>query len=192
MRKKLLLAIAFSLGIWAYLLVLAAPRFGSASASVNNPGAEDGINAFFSPNGGCTDAIVTELSKATKSIDVQAYSFTSPPLAQALVDANNRGVMVRIVLDKGQRTDHYSSATFFLNHHVPVYIDDQHAIAHNKIMLIDGKVLITGSFNFTRASEDRNAENLLIIHDRPKLLAAYVGNFEHHFGHSIPMVPEDK
>jgi phosphatidylserine/phosphatidylglycerophosphate/cardiolipin synthase-like enzyme len=189
MRKKLLLAIAFSLGIWAYMLVLAAtPRSGTASGSLSAAGSEDGINAYFSPSGGCTEAIVAEISKATKSIDVMAYSFTSAPLAQALVEARDRGVRVRIVLDKGQRTDHYSSATFFLNHHLPTFIDDQHAIAHNKVILIDGRVLITGSFNFTRASEERNAENLLIFHDRPKLVGAYQDNFEHHFGHSIPMV----
>ena len=45
-------------------------------------------------------------------------------------------------------------------------IDAEHAIAHNKVMIIDGETVITGSFNFTKAAEENNAENLLIIHDK--------------------------
>ena len=193
MRKKLLLAIAFAIGIWAYVLVLAAtPKPGSGRASSATIGAEDGITALFSPSGGCTAALVAEIDKANQTLDIQAFTFTSPVIAQAVTSAYDRGVHIRIILDKSQRTDHYSSATFFQNHHVRVFIDDQHAIAHNKVVLIDGKVLITGSFNFTKASEDRNAENLLIIHDRPKLFAAYLSNFEHHLDHSIPMSAPEK
>jgi len=186
MRKKLLLAIAFSLGIWAYVLTLAAgPRAGNATA-VAPVDADDGITALFSPSGGCTEALVSEINKASQTLDIQAYTFSSVPIAQAIANAYDRGVKVRVILDKSQRADHLSVANFLQTHHVLVYIDDQHGIAHNKVMLIDGKVLITGSFNFTKSSEERNAENLLIIKSRPKLISAYQSNFEHHFGHSIP------
>jgi phosphatidylserine/phosphatidylglycerophosphate/cardiolipin synthase-like enzyme len=67
---------------------------------------------------------------------------------------------------------------------VPVFIDSEHSVAHNKIMLIDGATIITGSFNFTNAAESRNAENLLIIRDHPKLAAAYAENFRLHLAHS--------
>ncbi|HWE02077.1 MAG TPA: phospholipase D family protein [Tepidisphaeraceae bacterium] len=192
MRKKLLLAIAFAMGIWAYVLLLAAtPKAGADAPApiVKAIDLDEGITPFFSPSGGCTDAIVAEIGKAKKSLDIQAFSFTSPSIAQAVADAQSRGVSVRVVLDKSQRTDHYSAATFLLNHGIPVYIDEEHAIAHNKIILIDGKTLITGSFNFTTASEERNAENLLIIRNRPKLMIAYKGNFERHLSHSNPLTP---
>ncbi len=147
------------------------------------------INAYFSPRGGCTEAIVSAIGEASRTLDIQAYSFTSAPIAQAVAAAQARGVKVRAVLDKSQRTERYSSATFLKNHQVPVYIDDRHAIAHNKIMIIDGQTLITGSFNFSKAAEESNAENLLIIRGHPDLLRQYMENFERHLEHSVLYQP---
>lgn len=191
MRKKLLIAIAFALGVWGYVLFAGiGPRLGSAALPPAAPtGPEDGITVLFSPSGGCTQAIVDELNKSKESVIVEAYSFTSQPIANAVADALARGVDVRVVLDKSQRGDRNALTPFFGDHHVPVYIDEQHGIAHNKVMVIDKKVVITGSFNFTKSSEEKNAENLLIIHDRPKLAAAYLANFEHHLDHSVPLFP---
>ncbi len=124
------------------------------------------ITVFFSPRGGCTDAITAELGHATNSVLVQAYSFTSVPIAKALVDAHKRGVKIEVVLDKSQRTEKYSSATFVFNAGIPTFIDASHAIAHNKIIIIDRATVITGSFNFSKAAEESNAKNLLVIHDR--------------------------
>ena len=62
-------------------------------------------------------------------------------------------------------------------------IDAQHAIAHNKVMIIDGEIVITGSFNFTKAAEVNNAENLLVIHDK-KLAERYIKNWQEHERHS--------
>ena len=66
---------------------------------------------------------------------------------------------------------------------IPVKIDAVHAIAHNKIVIIDGETVITRSFNFTEAAEENNAENLLVIHDR-KLAERYTRNWEEHAQHS--------
>ena len=63
--------------------------------------------------------------------------FTSAPIARALVDAHRRGVKVQVVLDKSQRTEKYSSATFVYNSGIPCFIDAAHSIAHNKVMIID-------------------------------------------------------
>jgi phosphatidylserine/phosphatidylglycerophosphate/cardiolipin synthase-like enzyme len=89
------------------------------------------------------------------------YSFTSPAIAKALADAKARGVNVEVILDKSQWTEKYSGATYLANHKIPVLIDDKHAIAHNKVMIIDGNTVITGSFNFTKAAEEKNAENVI-------------------------------
>jgi len=138
---------------------------------------------YFSPGGGCIEAIVGELNRAKKEILVQAYSFTSQPIAKALVDAHKRGLRTEIVLDKSQRGEKYSAADFTAHMGVPTYIDSSHAIAHNKIMVIDQETVITGSFNFTKAAEDRNAENILIIKSR-ELAKEYLDNWEKHKGHS--------
>ncbi len=116
---------------------------------------------------------------------VQAYSFTSKPIAEALVRAHQRGVKISVILDKSQRTEKYTEADFIANYGIPTYIDDKHAIAHSKIMIIDASTIITGSFNFTTSAELHNAENLLIIRDSD-LALTYMRNWEVHFKHSDP------
>lgn len=141
------------------------------------------VQVYFSPKGGCTEAVVSNLAKAKVSVLMQAYSFTSAAIAQALTDAKKRGVDVEVILDKSQRSEKYSSADFVAHAGIPTYIDTKHVIAHNKIMIIDGKTILTGSFNFTKAAEESNAENLLVIQD-PALAAKYTANWKKHLAHS--------
>jgi phosphatidylserine/phosphatidylglycerophosphate/cardiolipin synthase-like enzyme len=138
---------------------------------------------YFSPHGGATEAVVKELNKAKSTVLVQAYTFTSALIAKALLNAHKRGVKIEVILDKSQRTQKYSSTTFLSNQGIPVKIDAQHAIAHNKVMIIDGETVITGSFNFTKAAEEHNAENLLVIRDK-KLAERYTKNWYEHERHS--------
>jgi phosphatidylserine/phosphatidylglycerophosphate/cardiolipin synthase-like enzyme len=139
---------------------------------------------YFSPDGGATAAIVREINHANNEILVQAYSFTSTLIAKALVGAKKRGVKIIVVLDKSQRSAKYSSADFLANSGITTYIDARHAIAHNKIMILDRSTLITGSFNFTVAAEEKNAENLLIIKGNKPLIERYIRNFMEHKDHS--------
>jgi phosphatidylserine/phosphatidylglycerophosphate/cardiolipin synthase-like enzyme len=141
------------------------------------------VKVYFSPDGGCTTAITNALRTATNSVLVQAYSFTSAPIAGAVVDAHRRGVKVEVILDKSQKTEKYSSSTFLRNAGVPTFIDSKHAIAHNKVIIIDGFKVITGSFNFSKAAEERNAENLLVIVDKT-LAAQYMTNWHGHRIHA--------
>lgn len=140
-------------------------------------------HVYFSPRGNATSAIRQALDNAKSTVLVQAYSFTSAPIAAALVKAYGRGVKVQVLLDKSQNTKKYSSADFLANSGIPTKIDAVHAIAHNKIMIIDNEVVITGSFNFTKAAEENNAENLLVIDDR-ELAARYTDNWQRHEAHS--------
>ena len=146
--------------------------------------AEPSIRLYFSPNGGGTEAIISEIRHARAEVLVQAYSFTSAPIAKALLDARKRGVKVTVILDKSQRKASYSAADFLRNSGVATYIDGKHAIAHNKIMIIDRECVITGSFNFTKAAEEKNAENILVIRGNPDLTSKYIGNFDWHLRHS--------
>ncbi|WP_246163541.1 phospholipase D family protein [Oryzomonas sagensis] len=144
------------------------------------------VEAFFSPQGGTTEAVVSEIRGARQEVLVQAYSFTSKPIAKALLDARKRGVKIEAVLDKSNATAKYSAATFLANAGIPVLIDSAHAIAHNKIIIIDRATLITGSFNFTKAAEEKNAENLLVIKGNKPLMEKYLRNYEIHKAHSTP------
>ena len=141
------------------------------------------VQVYFSPHGGATEAVVNALDRATNKVLVQAYSFTSAPIARALVNAQRRAVKVQVILDKSQRTEKYSEADFLDHEGVTTLIDAEHAIAHNKIMIIDGFLVLTGSFNFTKAAEENNAENLLVIID-PALARRYSDNWDSHQRHS--------
>ena len=138
---------------------------------------------YFSPRGGCTEAIVKHLEGAKATIYVQAYSFTSPGIKQALIDAQARGVQVEVILDKSQSRGRGAAGGILRDAGVKVYIDSAHAIAHNKVILIDGHTLITGSFNFTKAAESSNAENLVIL-ESSEAVGLYLENFRGHLGHS--------
>ena len=144
------------------------------------------IQAHFSPKGGCQDAIVREIKAARREILVQAYSFTADPLTFGLVDAKKNGVTVEIVLDKSNELERYSDLHILLEQGMDVKIDHDHAIAHNKIIIIDKTTLITGSFNFTNQAEHENAENLLIIKGHPELISQYRDNFFKHREHAKP------
>lgn len=173
--RSLLVALLLTVGL------LFVPVHGVAASSFS---AE--ATVYFSPNGGATEAIVHELDSAQHTIVVQAYSFTSAPIAKALLNAHKRGVKIFAVLDKSNQTDKYSAATFLANANIPVLIDAEHAIAHNKVMVIDSATVITGSFNFTQAAEGKNAENLLVLKDAPALAQAYAANVNAHAAHSHP------
>jgi len=165
------------------LTTVPAPLLPSPSTTTTS----SAVTVCFTPGGNCTDAIVKALSDAKHTILVQAYSFTSAPIAKALLDIHKRGVQVQVILDKSQRTEKYSSADFLANQGVPTMIDADHAIAHNKVIIIDGGLVITGSFNFTKSAQEKNAENVLLIRD-PVLAVQYTNNWDAHRQHSQPYV----
>lgn len=144
------------------------------------------VSAHFSPKGGCTEAIVHHIRKARHEVLLQAYSFTSKPIAEALVDAKTRGLQVDVVLDRANEQESYSELKDLLGEGLTPYIDSEHAIAHNKIIILDGKTILTGSFNFTHQAEAENAENLIIIQGHPELAKSYRQNFLEHKAHSKP------
>lgn len=170
----------------AFVLAWVIPVMGfaqTAEAPVDVPSTK--IRVYFTPGHTVETAIADEIGTAKREIRVQAYSFTNPIIVQALADAKARGVNVIVVLDKSNRTQKYSAADFTSNAGIETLIDDKHAIAHNKVMIIDDQIVITGSYNFTRAAEKSNAENLVIIESGP-IARKYLQNWQKHRGHSQP------
>ncbi len=133
----------------------------------------------FSPEGHCSAYILDEIAGAQRSIRVQAYSFTSHDIADALIAASKRGVDVAVIVDKSQTSERYSVLADLNDARLPVFIDYCCAIAHNKVIIIDEHRLLTGSYNFTKAAESKNAENLLILDDA-SLAKAYIENWNTH------------
>ncbi len=138
----------------------------------------------FSPHGGCSKAIVEFIESAKHSIHIQTYSFTSQPITDALIAAHQRGVAVELLADK---SDELGSSVHRLAAlkagGVSVFIDSKHAIAHNKVIVVDSKTVETGSYNYTGQAETSNAENCLIISDM-SLAREYEANWQVHKTHS--------
>ncbi len=176
MRKKL------HFGLW----FMAAFGLALPGVSVEAPAPPGRVEVLFSPGGGCEKRVLAELAKATRTIRLQAYTFTSPVIARALADAKARGVDCEVILDKSNRTDKFSAAPTVRAAGILCLIDEDHTVANNKVILIDDATLLTGSYNFTRAAELSNAENLLIITGMPELLKAYRENYEKHREHARP------
>ena len=154
-----------------------------APALVAAPHIPATVEVYYSPRGGCTEAIVKALRAAKMSVLVQAYSFTSPPIEDALAAAAKRGVKVQLILDRSNLTQKSSQLAEAVGDNLSIKIDAKHEIAHNKVMILDGETVITGSFNFTHNAEANNAENLLIIHSK-ELATSYTANWNEHAGHS--------
>lgn len=125
----------------------------------------------FSPKQGATQLVIKTIDEAKSSIRVAAYSFTSKPIADALIAAQENGIDVKIVLDKKQNTKS-SLYSYMIENHIPTVLNRRYAIMHDKFIIVDNKILELGSFNYTKAAEDKNAENVLVVHD-PNVIADY-------------------
>jgi len=159
--------------------VVASAALPLSHARAEAPALSPQWHVCFTPSDQCADDLISRIDAAKSSIRVQAYSFTAREIADALIRARTRGVDVVVILDKSQRRERYSMIDEMKDGGILVYIDDCCAIAHNKVMIIDERIVVTGSYNFTRSAEVRNAENMLIIEDRA-LAARYLDNWQKH------------
>lgn len=144
---------------------------------------EGGCEAKFSPKGGIQAMIIRYIDGAKSEIRLLAYSFTSVPIAEALVRAHQRGVNVAVVLDKSQPTARGGQMQAMLDAGIPTYVDSKHAIAHNKTIVIDRKIYENGSFNFTFSAENSNGENAHFCHSVTGA-GLYLADWERHKAHS--------
>ena len=136
-----------------------------------------------------TAAIVQALDGARKTIRVQMYAFTARPILDALLRARRRGVDVRMIVDRSQfDEDRYDTAAVerLAAARIPILVDTVPGLMHDKIMIVDGTEVLTGSFNDTWSAEHRNAENLLVLRD-PRLAGAYARNWTLAAARSLPL-----
>jgi phosphatidylserine/phosphatidylglycerophosphate/cardiolipin synthase-like enzyme len=164
--------VLFAVGATFFAILL------SAAAPVRAPSARADIDAAFSPGGGASALTLASIDKAEKSILVAAFAFTSKPVARALLNAARRGVKVRVVADKQTHSKGYTAVTFLANKGIPVRLNGAYNHMHNKFMVMDGRHVQTGSFNYTRAASEKNAENVLVVRNDPVTAAKYTAEWE--------------
>ncbi len=149
------------------------------------------VEVVFTPWDDAEGAVLRAINDSRKTIHVQAYLFTSRPLAKALIEARQRGVAVEILTDREMLAKGDNSQIPQLAEAgIPVRLEVRYAAAHNKILLIDAgesdSAVVTGSYNFTWSAQARNAENLLILRGNPALSAAYLKNWRRHHDEALP------
>lgn len=135
------------------------------------------LDVCFTPPSGCSEKIIEEINNSKASIYVQAYGFTSKTIADSLIKAHLRGVKVQVILDRSNMSKKgYSKLMDLKEAGIDISLDIVPGIAHNKVMIIDEKKVITGSFNFTEAADKRNSENVIIIEDK-ETVKQYLNNW---------------
>jgi phosphatidylserine/phosphatidylglycerophosphate/cardiolipin synthase-like enzyme len=165
------------LGSACIVFVLASSVFAFPQDGQHRFSSTSSYRACFTPGEDCEREIAAVIGSAKTVVRLQAYSFTSKAIAEALLAAGKRGVEVLVILDKSQRTERYSGLTFLRNAGIEVRIDERVAIAHNKVIIVDDDTVVTGSFNFTKSAQTRNAENVLVIRGDAPLARRYTANF---------------
>jgi phosphatidylserine/phosphatidylglycerophosphate/cardiolipin synthase-like enzyme len=186
-------------GAGLLVLLLALGAGGHPAVAADLPAAGT-VEVLFTPWDDAEAAIVATLASARRSIRVQAYAFTSRPIAQALVDARRRGVEVAVLADaEMNRRGEGNRIPILLGAGIPVAFETRYNAAHNKVIVVDPEspdsAVLTGSYNFTWSAQARNAENLLILRGNRALARRYLENWQRHRAeaieiHRLPFVPE--
>jgi phosphatidylserine/phosphatidylglycerophosphate/cardiolipin synthase-like enzyme len=140
------------------------------------------IAIYFSPKGGAADAIAAAIDAATTRVWAMEYSLSESRITAALIRAQTRHVDVHIIVDPHQQSDVYSTAPKLYKAGVPIVVDANHQLMHDKTFVIDSTTTITGSANATRSAESDNAENVVIITDAT-VNATFAANFQTHLAH---------
>lgn len=122
-------------------------------------------SAYFSPGTECLDAILTHLGSARTSIRICVFTISDDRIARKILECASRGVDVKIISDNDKAEDYGSDIFEFIKKGVPVRLDKTQHHMHHKFAVIDGKFLLTGSYNWTRSAALYNHENLMITED---------------------------
>jgi len=125
------------------------------------------LEVYFSLYDNPESIIIENIDNAKESINIAMYAFTDREIAQAIIRAKDSGVDIKIYLDRSQVNAKYSKTRYFLNNGIKnIRISSNNYIMHNKFAVIDNKIVITGSYNWTASAGERNDENLLVIDDK--------------------------
>lgn len=143
----------------------------------------------FSP-GDALPLVLKAIHSAQTSIHVAAYSFTSRPVAEALTAAFKRGLEVRVIADAKANSGKYTAVTYLTNQKVPVRLNSKYAIHHHKFIIVDGKTVQTGSFNYSASAVSKNAENVLVVWNAFDLARQYEEEWKRLWEEGIDVQPK--
>ena len=150
------------------------------------------VEVAFSPDEGSENLLLKVIASAHHDIRMLSYSFTSAPVARALLAAKKRGVDIRIVADQKNNTSEDRSGkaraalSLLAEAGADVRLIGVYAIHHDKVLVVDGETVELGSFNYLDAAAHRNSENVLVNWKNPQLARAYLEHFARNYRHATP------
>ncbi len=145
---------------------------------VPKPYISQDLEIYFSPEDKFRESkLLPLINRAKKSIHFLIYSFTNKEIANALINAYNRGVEIKGVFDKSWSTNRYSKDEYLKDTGIDIKYDSNPYTLHNKVMIIDDKIVVTGSYNFTNSADSKNEENSLVIKNE-QIADRYEDEFE--------------
>jgi len=159
------------------IVILVVDFFPSLYAQTPLPSAAS-FDVGFSPSGTALAVVEKAIAASKSEILMACYEFTSREIAEALEAAAHRGVKVKIVADWKASHDRFSQIGILEDAGIPVRLDRRYAIHHNKFMVVDETTLETGSFNYTSAAVQHNAENALVLWNVPQIAEIYAKEWE--------------
>jgi phosphatidylserine/phosphatidylglycerophosphate/cardiolipin synthase-like enzyme len=135
------------------------------------------MEAYFSPGDECPRRIAGLFSSARRSVDICVFTITDDRISDAIVDAKQRGIRLRVITDDEKAADEGSDVDRLLRHDIELRTDRSPYHMHHKFALFDQRRVLTGSYNWTRGADRYNEENFIVSGD-PRLLAAFSTAFE--------------
>lgn len=136
------------------------------------------VETYFTPKDDIVALVVGLIDGTQGTLDVAAYTFSHRDIAAAIIRAHERGVKIRFVMDYTQSRNITCRAIDLIEAGIEVRTRRRRGFQHNKYLIIDGSVVLTGSFNFAPSAQAYNAENVLVIRHAPQIVAAFVANHE--------------
>lgn len=137
-----------------------------APIPVATPVTADVTEALFTPHHNCAGRIVDLFRAARTSVDVCVFTITDDRISDAMIQSHRRGVKIRIVTDNDKCFDPGSDIERFCASGLPVRKDRTPNHMHHKFAIFDGRVLLSGSYNWTRSASQHNEENLLLTSEK--------------------------
>lgn len=146
------------------------------------------VQVRFAPEDDAMARVMEAVRGAQKSIRFIAFAFTSKPLADAMIERINAGVKVEGIFES--RHAGWADIKIGPLHAAgaKVRFDDNPDALHHKVIIIDDRYVLTGSFNFSEGADRVNDENLLVIDNRA-IAKAFVREFENLMSTTDPTDP---
>jgi cardiolipin hydrolase len=133
--------------------------------------------AHFSPGLDCLDAINRQIRYAKSTLDICVFTISDNRIVDNIEDAHTRGVKVRIISDDDKQYDRGNDIFRMKDFGIPVVTDSTSNHMHHKFAIIDQKVVICGSYNWTRSAATRNNEDI-VVQDTPVIVKGFISEFE--------------